>query len=138
MTASHEDIVQKLQHKVKSLTGQLVEAYDELNLMFDMAEMFSSLIDYEKVNQTILEEAMDFLEVDGGWMVSFDAETEQISSLTRVGVDLRMVSYFNVNFVLNVVLKGSLILSFLQYIVSFLNSPANLYVKNIEIFNRFG
>lgn len=106
MSASPEETIKKLEQKVSSLTGELVEVYEELNLMFDMAETFSSLIDYEKVNQTILEEAMDFLEVEGGWMVSYDQASEQISFRSSHGVDLRTVSYFNANFVLHVVQKG--------------------------------
>lgn len=106
MAEAGQELVHKLQQKVHSLTEELLETYEELNLMFDMAEMFSSMIDYEKVNQTVLLEAVDFMEADRGWLVSYNPETGLITNRNRYGVSWQVCSFFNANIVLDVVKKG--------------------------------
>ncbi len=87
--------IRNLKRKVQSLTEELLDTYEELNLMYDMAEMFSTLIDYEKVSKTLLSEAVDFLEADIGWLVGFDFETGSITNQNRYEVDLQICSFFN-------------------------------------------
>ncbi len=106
MNDTSEHIISKLQRKVGSLTEELLQAYEELNLMYDMAEMFSSLTDFDEVSKTVLGEALEFLEADKGWLVIFEKESGTLTNRARHGVNLQACSFFNANLVINVVSSG--------------------------------
>jgi len=74
------------ERRIESLTANLLECYEELDLIYRLSGGLKSTLDARQSAQMVLSEAMDIFEADLGWMCPADpAATAFGTLLTRVG-----------------------------------------------------
>lgn len=55
--------------KIESLTRNLLECYEELDLIYRLSRSLNSTLDIQRNAETVLAEAMEIFEADTGWVV---------------------------------------------------------------------
>ena len=63
---------------LKSLTEELLAVYEELALLYSLGTKLGRLTDEGEIASTALQEAMDVLSADCGWVVLWDSGTPQV------------------------------------------------------------
>ncbi len=77
-------IVQKEQEK-KDLGKEVLNMYQEVNLMFNFAEKLSQAIEPAAIAQITLEEAGHIIRSAGGWILLWDEKSKQLVILASIG-----------------------------------------------------
>lgn len=98
--------VSKLEGRINSLTEQLLHAFEELDLLHSVCEIFSSPKHPQDINTHILFEAMEILSADLGWMVYRDKESSPLEVLTQ-STDARTLELINQIVVREVIRTGN-------------------------------
>jgi class 3 adenylate cyclase/predicted Ser/Thr protein kinase len=80
--------------EIRSLTEQLLHAFEELDLLHGVCEILSTSADPDEANKHILREAMATLEADLGWVV-YDDGHRSGRQVWRQNVDARTASFLN-------------------------------------------
>ncbi len=80
--------------EIKSLTEQLLHAYEELDLLHGVCEILSTSADPDEANKHILREAMLTLEAELGWIV-YDDGPHSSRQVWRQNVDARTAAFLN-------------------------------------------
>lgn len=95
----------KFRKEVESLTEQLLRAFDELDLLHSVCDIFSSSTDPAQTQAAILSEAMATLEAEVGWIVSAEPHAGD-SPMLRGDVPAPTVGFINEKVVQEVVRTG--------------------------------
>jgi len=80
--------------EIRSLTEQLLHAFEELDLLHGVCEILSTSADPDEANKHILREAMATLEADLGWVV-YDDGHRGGRQVWRQNVDARTATFLN-------------------------------------------
>ena len=67
-----------LQNKVRSLTGELLNVYEELTLLYSLAAEIGPLSDQDEIPAVALREAIEVLSANCGWVVLWDEGVARI------------------------------------------------------------
>lgn len=77
----------KLTEKIHSLTEKLLETFEELNLVYNLSEVFSGSTSVDQVIQNLGKMAVDRLEADCGWVALRDERTGRLSPVAMYGIE---------------------------------------------------
>lgn len=61
-----------IERKIESLTANLLECYEELDLIYRLSRGLKSTLDARRSAEMVLSEAMEIFEADMGWMTAAD------------------------------------------------------------------
>jgi transcriptional regulator with GAF, ATPase, and Fis domain len=73
-----------LKKKVESLTKELLHTYEELNLAYEVAETFGTVLDLESVNNQILSKGLEITHSDMGWLVAKEKDKFLINTIEHI------------------------------------------------------
>ena len=80
--------------EIRSLTEQLLHAFEELDLLHGVCEILSTSADPDEANKHILREAMETLAADLGWVVYDDGHVSG-RQVWRQNIDTRTAAFLN-------------------------------------------
>jgi GAF domain-containing protein len=69
---------ESLRLSLKSLTEELLAVYEELTLLYSLGTKLGRLTDESQIASTALQEAMNVLSADCGWVVLWDVGNPQV------------------------------------------------------------
>ena len=95
MTQPHQDGVEWLRRSVQSLTEELLRVYEELILLYSLGRQIGPLADEGQIAAVALQEAMDVLSANCGWVALLDGERFQIPDGCRIGIEAGTVSHIS-------------------------------------------
>jgi sigma-B regulation protein RsbU (phosphoserine phosphatase) len=67
-----------IERRIESLTVNLLECYEELDLIYRLSRGLKSTLDVQRSTQLVLSEAMDIFEADAGWIVPRDPADQAV------------------------------------------------------------
>ena len=82
------------QAKIESLTKNLLECYEELELVYRVSRGLMSPVDIQKISDFILNEAMEIFEADIGWIFLAQSKDFPFESVRR-NVDEQTINLIN-------------------------------------------
>ena len=81
------DQERKLTEKIHSLTEKLLETFEELNLVYNLSEVFSGSTSVDQVIQNLGKMAVERLEADCGWVALREERTGRLSPVAMYGIE---------------------------------------------------
>ncbi|MEW6367768.1 MAG: ATP-binding protein [Acidobacteriota bacterium] len=96
----------KLTEKIQSLTEKLLETFEELNLVYDLTEIFTSSSSIDQTIQNLAKLAIERLEAEGGWVVLRDERSGRVHTVALHGVEGEVAHELNAQIVTRVVDTG--------------------------------
>lgn len=70
-----------LKKKLETVTKKLLQSYEELNLAYEIAETFGTVLDLRKVNNLIIQKASEVSGATMGWLIAKREDDIRISKL---------------------------------------------------------
>lgn len=105
MSSAEKDTL-KHRKQINSLTEQLLHAFEELDLLHGVCEIFASSANSDETNKHILSEAMEILPANMGWVVHAEGELSGWKTLKQ-NVDAKTVAVINEKIVRDVIKTGT-------------------------------
>jgi sigma-B regulation protein RsbU (phosphoserine phosphatase) len=87
MTAAMESEFERERRKVASLTGELLAVYDELGLLYSLGPRIGSLVDSDEIATVAVQEAIEILRADCGWVVFCEGTGWRLPGNCCVAID---------------------------------------------------
>ena len=78
MTPAPQDEMKWLYRSVRSLTGELLTVYEELSLLYSLGPQIGRLGDEDQIAAVALQEAMEILSADCGWVVLWEGGKSRV------------------------------------------------------------
>jgi serine phosphatase RsbU (regulator of sigma subunit) len=69
---------------IRSLTTELLGAYEELSLLYSLTAQIGRLSSEENIIAAALREAMQVIRADGGWVVRWQGSTPEVTGRTEI------------------------------------------------------
>ena len=69
---------EKLKTRIDSLAEELLTAYEELNLFYDISHSMQSFFDFEKTMDFILSKAVEIIDADKAAILAFDESENKL------------------------------------------------------------
>jgi len=95
MPESEPTRVDALRRSVDSLTGELLVAYEELALLHSLTAQIGRLREEDQIAAVALNEAVEILRADCGWIVFWDAEGPRVPAGCRRQIEADTVELVN-------------------------------------------
>ena len=87
MTAAMQSELEHERRKVTSLTGELLAVYEELGLLYSLGPRTGSLVDSDQIAAVAVQEAIEILRADCGWVVFCDGTGWRLPGNCCVAID---------------------------------------------------
>src|SRR6516165_1577970 len=94
--------------EITSLTEQLLHAFEELDLLHSVCQILSSFSDPDEANTHILNEAMDTLSADVGWVV-YRAGMQSGQPMLLQNIEAEAANFLNESIVHKAIEAGELV-----------------------------
>jgi sigma-B regulation protein RsbU (phosphoserine phosphatase) len=87
MTAATESEFERERRKVASLTAELLAVYEELGLLYSLGPRIGSLVDSDQIAAVAVQEAVEILRADCGWVAFCDGTGWRLPENCSVAID---------------------------------------------------
>lgn len=76
------------EYEIENLTEELVERFNEVNLIYDISDALSAVLDPQKVCEVIIEKAVEVIGIEKASIMLYDEELDCLYIAASHGIDL--------------------------------------------------
>ncbi|MBD3182154.1 HD domain-containing protein [Candidatus Poribacteria bacterium] len=82
-------ISDKLEQELKSdnLASEIINIYQELNLLYELGELLSSVLDAKEICRIVLDQAVDIINPKSAFVMLIEPDTDELVMTASMGID---------------------------------------------------